>query len=63
MERFLIHTCAVFPDVSAGMRHVDGMNDSGTPVCKAYHVWDHTHLVRSGRWVDFRQQGGEGLDS
>ena len=30
MERFLIRMCAVFLDVSASMRHVDGMNDSET---------------------------------
>ena len=30
MEWFLIHTRAVFPDVSAGMRHVGGMNGSET---------------------------------
>ena len=30
MERFLIRTCVVIPDVSVGMRHVDGMNGSET---------------------------------
>ena len=30
MKWFLIHICVAFPDVSAGMRHVDGMNGSET---------------------------------